>query len=136
MSAEAIVLSLGVDAAAADPESPLQVTADAYRAAGELVGQLGPVAAIQEGGYDLPSLGEYVLAALAGAAGRTAAGQLVNALLALAASALWGTSDFGGGLMSRRLDPSAAVLISQATGAGRPARAASVPGGPGRDRTC
>jgi drug/metabolite transporter (DMT)-like permease len=38
----------------------------------------------------------------------------VNALLALAASALWGTSDFGGGLMSRRLDPSAAVLISQA----------------------
>jgi drug/metabolite transporter (DMT)-like permease len=38
----------------------------------------------------------------------------VNALLALAASALWGTSDFGGGLISRRLDPSAAVLISQA----------------------
>jgi drug/metabolite transporter (DMT)-like permease len=38
----------------------------------------------------------------------------VNALLALAASALWGTSDFGGGLISRRLDPSATVLISQA----------------------
>jgi drug/metabolite transporter (DMT)-like permease len=38
----------------------------------------------------------------------------VNALLALAASALWGTSDFGGGLMSRRLDPTAVVLISQA----------------------
>jgi drug/metabolite transporter (DMT)-like permease len=38
----------------------------------------------------------------------------VNALLALAASALWGTSDFGGGLMSRRVDPSAVVLISQA----------------------
>jgi drug/metabolite transporter (DMT)-like permease len=38
----------------------------------------------------------------------------VNVLLALAASALWGTSDFGGGLMSRRLDPAAAVLISQA----------------------
>jgi drug/metabolite transporter (DMT)-like permease len=38
----------------------------------------------------------------------------VTVLLALAASALWGTSDFGGGLMSRRLDPSAAVLISQA----------------------
>jgi hypothetical protein len=35
----------------------------------------------------------------------------VNALLA---SALWGTSDFGGGLMSRRVHPSAAVLISQA----------------------
>jgi acetoin utilization deacetylase AcuC-like enzyme len=64
--AEAIVLSLGVDAAAADPESPLQVTAAGYRAAGELIGGLGPVAAVQEGGYDLPSLGEYVLATLAG----------------------------------------------------------------------
>jgi acetoin utilization deacetylase AcuC-like enzyme len=64
--AEAIVLSLGVDAAAADPESPLQVSADGYRAAGELVGALGPVAVIQEGGYDLRSLGEYVLAALTG----------------------------------------------------------------------
>ncbi|HUA41294.1 MAG TPA: DMT family transporter [Streptosporangiaceae bacterium] len=38
----------------------------------------------------------------------------MTVLLALAASALWGTSDFGGGLMSRRLDPSVAVLISQA----------------------
>jgi drug/metabolite transporter (DMT)-like permease len=38
----------------------------------------------------------------------------VNAFLALAASALWGTSDFGGGLISRKLHPSAAVLISQA----------------------
>jgi drug/metabolite transporter (DMT)-like permease len=38
----------------------------------------------------------------------------VNALLALAASALWGTSDFGGGLISRKRHPSAAVLISQA----------------------
>ena len=64
--ADAIVLSLGVDAAAADPESPLQVTADGYRLAGELIGALGPVAVIQEGGYDLPSLGEYVLAALTG----------------------------------------------------------------------
>jgi acetoin utilization deacetylase AcuC-like enzyme len=64
--AEAIVLSLGVDAASADPESPLQVTVDGYRAAGELIGGLGPVVAVQEGGYDLPSLGEYVLATLAG----------------------------------------------------------------------
>lgn len=38
----------------------------------------------------------------------------MNALLALAASALWGTSDFGGGLISRKLHPSAAVLLSQA----------------------
>ncbi len=64
--ADAIVLSLGVDAAAADPESPLQVSADAYRAAGELIAALGPVAVIQEGGYDLASLGEYVVAALTG----------------------------------------------------------------------
>jgi acetoin utilization deacetylase AcuC-like enzyme len=71
--AQAIVLSLGVDAAAADPESPLQVTAGGYRAAGELIGSLAPVAAVQEGGYDLPSLGDYVLAALIGvAAGRAA----------------------------------------------------------------
>jgi acetoin utilization deacetylase AcuC-like enzyme len=73
--AQAIVLSLGVDAAAADPESPLQVSADGYRTAGELIGRLGPIAAVQEGGYDLPSLGEYVLAALTGVvAGRAAAG--------------------------------------------------------------
>jgi acetoin utilization deacetylase AcuC-like enzyme len=71
--ADAVVLSLGVDAAAADPESPLQVTAGAYRDAGELVGRLGPVAVIQEGGYDLPSLGEYVLAALTGVQAGTAA---------------------------------------------------------------
>lgn len=64
--ADAIVLSLGVDAAAADPESPLQVSADGYRAAGALIGQLGPVAAIQEGGYDLASLGDYVVATLTG----------------------------------------------------------------------
>jgi len=64
--ADAIVLSLGVDAAAADPESPLQVTADGYRAAGQLIGALGPVAVVQEGGYDLGSLGEYVVAALTG----------------------------------------------------------------------
>jgi acetoin utilization deacetylase AcuC-like enzyme len=72
--AQAIVLSLGVDAAAADPESPLNVSADGYRAAGEVIGSLGPVAAVQEGGYDLRSVGDYVLAALTGvAAGRAAA---------------------------------------------------------------
>jgi drug/metabolite transporter (DMT)-like permease len=38
----------------------------------------------------------------------------VTAFLALAAAALWGTSDFGGGLISRRLDPRVAVLVSQA----------------------
>jgi drug/metabolite transporter (DMT)-like permease len=37
----------------------------------------------------------------------------MNALLALAASLLWGTSDFGGGLISRRVSPAAAVFFSQ-----------------------
>ena len=64
--ADAIVLSLGVDAAAADPESPLRVSTDGYRRAGELIGPLGPVVAVQEGGYDLPTLGGLVTAALAG----------------------------------------------------------------------
>ena len=77
--AGAVVLSLGVDAAAADPESPLEVTADGYRAAGALIGELGPVAVIQEGGYDLTSLGDYVAAALFGLqAGQAAAGHRLS----------------------------------------------------------
>ena len=68
--AEAVVLSLGVDAAAADPESPLRVSADGYRAAGALVGGLGvPVVAVQEGGYHLETLGGLVAATLAGLGG-------------------------------------------------------------------
>ena len=35
------MVSLGLDAAAADPESPLQVTEAAYRAAGQRVAALG-----------------------------------------------------------------------------------------------
>jgi hypothetical protein len=58
-------------------------------------------------------------------------------LLALAASVLWGSSDFGGGLMSRRLHPSSAVPYLH-----RPLRCSglvraplfSVPGGWYRDR--
>ena len=53
--ADALVVSLGVDAAASDPESPLQVTANGYRSAGERPGRFGPVVLVQEGGYDLPS---------------------------------------------------------------------------------
>ena len=64
--ADALVISLGVDAAAADPESPLQVTSEGFRRAGERIGGLGPAAVVQEGGYDLASLGAYVVAALAG----------------------------------------------------------------------
>ncbi len=64
--ADAVVVSVGVDAAAADPESPLQASADGYRRAGELIGGLGRVVAVQEGGYDLPSLGGLVVATLSG----------------------------------------------------------------------
>lgn len=66
----AVVLSLGVDAAADDPESPLRVTDDGYHAAARQVTALGvPVVAIQEGGYHLPTLGRLVAAALTGLAG-------------------------------------------------------------------
>jgi acetoin utilization deacetylase AcuC-like enzyme len=65
--ADALVVALGVDAAKADPESPLRVTADGLREAGRLLGGLGlPTVAVQEGGYDLAALGGLVLAALEG----------------------------------------------------------------------
>jgi acetoin utilization deacetylase AcuC-like enzyme len=63
---DAVVISLGLDAATTDPESPLRVTAAGYRAAGELAGRLGPAVVIQEGGYDLATLGEFAVAALTG----------------------------------------------------------------------
>jgi len=60
-------VSLGVDAAADDPESPLQVTADGYHRAGALLARLElPTVAVQEGGYHLPSLGDLVVATLDG----------------------------------------------------------------------
>jgi acetoin utilization deacetylase AcuC-like enzyme len=63
----AVVLSLGVDAAADDPESPLQVSHDGYRGAGALVRELGvPVVAVHEGGYHLPTLGSLTVATLTG----------------------------------------------------------------------
>jgi len=64
---DALVVSLGVDAAADDPESPLEVTADGYRTAGSLVSGPGlPSVIVQEGGYHLPSLGGLVAAYLDG----------------------------------------------------------------------
>jgi acetoin utilization deacetylase AcuC-like enzyme len=63
--ADAIVVSLGVDAAAADPESPFAVTRDGFADAGRLVAELGgPTVFVQEGGYDLERLGGLVLAVL------------------------------------------------------------------------
>ncbi|HEY0774116.1 MAG TPA: hypothetical protein VGD51_08550, partial [Nocardioidaceae bacterium] len=61
----AVVVSLGVDAAADDPESPLRVTLDGYHSAGERLADLGlPSVLVQEGGYHLPSLGGLVAAFL------------------------------------------------------------------------
>ena len=69
--AGALVVALGVDAAADDPESPLEVGIDAYREAGRRLGSIGlPTVAVQEGGYELESLGELVTATLAGLAAR------------------------------------------------------------------
>lgn len=67
VQADALVVALGVDAAEEDPESPLRVSAAGFRAAGRLLGALGrPTVVVQEGGYDLATLGSLVLAALEG----------------------------------------------------------------------
>jgi acetoin utilization deacetylase AcuC-like enzyme len=67
--ATAMVISLGVDAAADDPESPLEITRSGYFRAGELLGALAiPTVALQEGGYHLPTLGPLVRATLQGLA--------------------------------------------------------------------
>ena len=66
-SVAAVVVALGVDAAAEDPESPLRVTASGFRRAGGLLGGLGvPTVVVQEGGYDLERLGPLVREALLG----------------------------------------------------------------------
>jgi acetoin utilization deacetylase AcuC-like enzyme len=65
--AAGLVVALGVDAAATDPESPLEVSAAGFREAGRLLGGLGlPTVVVQEGGYDLESLGPLVREALLG----------------------------------------------------------------------
>jgi acetoin utilization deacetylase AcuC-like enzyme len=59
--ARALVVALGVDAAAGDPESPLNVTPAGFHAAGRALGALRlPTVAVQEGGYDLDTIGELV----------------------------------------------------------------------------
>ena len=65
-----MVVPLGVDAAAGDPESPLNVTAAGFRQAGRLLGELElPTVLVQEGGYDLESLGRLVREVLLGVEG-------------------------------------------------------------------
>jgi acetoin utilization deacetylase AcuC-like enzyme len=68
--ARGLVVALGVDAAAGDPESPLNVTGDGFRRAGRLLAGAGlPTVLVQEGGYDLETIGALVLAALEGMQG-------------------------------------------------------------------
>jgi acetoin utilization deacetylase AcuC-like enzyme len=65
--ADALVVSLGVDGAAADPNSPFGITAGGYAAIGAALADLDrPTVFVQEGGYVLDTLGELVLAALGG----------------------------------------------------------------------
>jgi acetoin utilization deacetylase AcuC-like enzyme len=64
---EALVVALGVDAAAGDPNSPLAVTEDGYRKAGRRLGALdAPTVLVQEGGYVLETIGRLVRATLEG----------------------------------------------------------------------
>jgi len=65
--ARAVVVALGVDAAQADPESPLEITAKGFRSAGRVIGRLRlPTVVVQEGGYDLTTIGDLVHEALRG----------------------------------------------------------------------
>jgi acetoin utilization deacetylase AcuC-like enzyme len=65
--ADALVVALGVDAGESDRYAPLQVTADGFSAGGELLASLDlPTVVVQEGGYDLATIGQLVLAVLEG----------------------------------------------------------------------
>jgi acetoin utilization deacetylase AcuC-like enzyme len=65
--ADALVVPLGVDAAGGDPESPLDVSRAGFREAGRMLGGLGlPTVFVQEGGYDLATIGELVRETLEG----------------------------------------------------------------------
>lgn len=61
----AVVVSLGFDAAAADPLGQLAVSADGFARAGALLGALRrPTVLVQEGGYALEELGGLAVATL------------------------------------------------------------------------
>jgi len=65
--ARALVVALGVDAAAGDPESPLEVSGAGYHEGGRILGELElPTVVVQEGGYDLATIGELVVETLTG----------------------------------------------------------------------
>ena len=63
----ALVVALGVDAAEGDPESPLRVTENGFREAGRELARLNvPTVFVQEGGYDVTTIGALVRAVLEG----------------------------------------------------------------------
>ncbi len=64
---DAVVVSLGVDAAAVDSAAPLEVTAAGFRAAGASIAELGlPTVFVQEGGYVIDQLAALVVEVLDG----------------------------------------------------------------------
>lgn len=64
---EAVVVSLGLDMATADENSPLAVTGDGFGRVGALLASMGlPTVLVQEGGYDLVSLETDLRAMLTG----------------------------------------------------------------------
>ena len=68
--AGALVVSLGVDAAGADPESPLVVSTEGFRSAGRALAALGrPTVLVHEGGYALERLGLDTVSVLSAFAG-------------------------------------------------------------------
>lgn len=67
LGAQGLVVSLGVDAAELDPESPLRVSRGGFSAAGRLLAEMElPTALVQEGGYHLETLGVLVADVLGG----------------------------------------------------------------------
>ena len=64
---DAIVVSLGVDAATDDPNSPLLVTDAGFATAGQLLAHLDhPTVFVHERGYVLQTLAQHTLAVLQG----------------------------------------------------------------------
>ena len=64
-ASEALVVSLGVDAAVDDPAAPLLITPEGFAEAGRRLARLGlPTVFVQEGGYDLTRLVPLVLEVL------------------------------------------------------------------------
>src|SRR5262249_59830287 len=62
---DAVVVSLGLDAAESDPESPLRVSEAGYRQAAGRIAALGPAGLVQGGGYALAALSSRAVCAVA-----------------------------------------------------------------------